>query len=43
MDMEVGPEGDREIFNSVLIGTIVDGHLNLSFANPDLRCVGKPT
>jgi hypothetical protein len=42
MDMEVGPEGDRQIFNGVLIGTIVDGRLNLSFDHADLRCVGKP-
>jgi hypothetical protein len=41
-DMEVGPDGQRQLFTSVLHITIVDGEIVTQVANPKLRCVGKP-
>ena len=39
-DMEVGPDGQRQFFTSVLHVTFVDGELVTQVANPKLRCVG---
>lgn len=42
LDMEVGPDGQRQMFTSNLHGTIVDGQIVWTVRNPSLKCVGKP-
>ena len=42
LDMEVGPENQRQLFRGVLHGTLVNGEIVWSVNNQTLNCVGKP-
>ena len=41
-DMEIGPEGQRQLFTGIVHLTFVDGAPRAEVENLKLRCVGKP-